>query len=123
MSGSQASQQPVEDRDKQDILSSGQGSDSSSESDEDVLVQETCETVKLIVMKTSVCLEDGLTAICLHNQYSTAPYMEFGAEKFVMRYNMHVDHDVLECEMESVSVNDLTNWPRIIEPKQFEVVQ
>ena len=75
--------------------------------------------MKPILIKTELLAPSGLTLICLHHEFTTAPFMEVSVEAFTLRHHMMYDHDVLEGEFRSPVLNDLTMWPRTQDPAVF----
>lgn len=81
---------------------------------------ETCQTVKLIMLKSEVTAAGGLAVLCLHHEFTGSPFMEVEAESLTLRHHMMLDHDVLEAELLSPVLNDLTMWPRTEDPRAFK---
>jgi len=94
----------------------GSSSDDSEEKDS---WTQTCQSVKLMMMKTELRARGGLTLVCLHHKFTTGPYMELNVENLTLKHHMMYDHDVLEGEFESAVLNDLTMWPRTQNPHAF----
>ena len=85
---------------------------SSEESESQEGRRETCQTVKLIMLKSEVTAPEGLAVVCLHHEFTSSPFMEVETESLTLRHHMMFDHDVLEAELLSPLLNDLTMWPR-----------
>jgi hypothetical protein len=88
--------------------------------DSDESSPETCETVGLVLVKTELELDEGLTLVCLHPEYATAPFMELCLESLSLSHHMMYDHDVLTGELLAPTLNDLTLWPKTIELHSYK---
>lgn len=71
------------------------------------------------MIKTELKAPGGLTLVCLHHKFTTAPYMELRVENLSLKHHMMYDHDVLEAEFGSAVLNDLTMWPQTQDPRIF----
>ena len=56
---------------------------------------QTCEQVKIILMKTEVTIEQGLRIVCLHHRFLMLPVMELSLGSFSMRYDILFDHSII----------------------------
>ena len=75
--------------------------------------------MKLILMKTEVEIKNGLQLICLHHKFQMTPVAEFQVSRFKINYDMYFDHDKIDGHFENAVVNDMTMWPRTINPQAF----
>ena len=57
--------------------------------------------------------------ICLHHEYLMAPFLELSTDRLTLQYDMMCDHDVLTATFDSPVLNDLTMWPKTIDPRKI----
>ena len=76
----------------------------------------TCEDDPTSLVRVKVSIEQ-LKLVCIHPQNHTYPLFTAKADRFVLRINMHHDHDVYAGSLGDFRVFDNTLWPRTIDPR------
>ena len=56
-------------------------------------MRHTCENVEIVILRTILNLQEGLTLICMHHQYLMSPFVELSVKSLTLSYDSMYDHD------------------------------